>query len=77
MKPTATGSHQRIRFEKIGVTPPQHCILHATLVTYDLSTGILTALFDAQPEGAAPVGFTPQADGTYLDDSGRAWKLIN
>ena len=49
MQTTATGSHQRVRFEKINVTPPQHCVLHATVIAYDFDTGILLASFDVQP----------------------------
>jgi hypothetical protein len=74
---TATGSHQRVRLEKIVVAPPQPCILHATITAYDFNTGVFSASFDAQPIGAPPIEFVPQMDGTYIDNAGRSWKLIN
>lgn len=77
MKPTATGSHQRVRFQKMGTTPPQHCILHGTITAYDFDSGILSAVFDVQPAAAEALTFTPQAGGSYLDNLGRSWDLIN
>jgi len=77
MPPTATGSHQRVRFQKLNATPPQHCVLHATVTEYDFESGVLSALFDAQPAGAAAFTFTPQADGSYIDNLGQSWNLIN
>jgi hypothetical protein len=74
---SATGSHQRMRFEQIAVTPPHNCVLHATCTGYDFTTGVITALFDVQLSGQEPLVFTPQADGTYQDQLKRAWKLIN
>lgn len=77
MQTSATGSHQRVRFEKINVTPPQNCVLHATVTGYDFDKGVITALFDAQIAGSAAFVFAPQANGTYKDQAGRNWKLIN
>jgi len=77
MNPTPTGSHQRLRFEKMNVTPPQNCVLHATCIGYDFDSGKIVAVFDVQEMTHAPFLFTPQADGSYQDQAGRSWKLIN
>lgn len=77
MHPTATGSHQRLRFERFGVTPPHNVVLHATCTAYDFETGVITAQFDVQAAGAKPFIFVPQKDGTYNDQTGNSWKLIN
>lgn len=74
---TATGSHQRMRFHNTTIGSPS---LHATVIGFDFTTGVITVLFDVQPTGAAPFVMTPVDTGgtlMYTDQTGASWQAVN
>jgi hypothetical protein len=71
MKPTATGSNTRIHLQR----PGQPVAIHATLVTYDPTTGNFTALLDTQEAGAEPIPYTFVDAQTVTDPQGLTWNV--
>ena len=67
--PSASGAHTRIRLSRLGIE------IHATLASFDRTTGGFTAFLDTDPAGSSTETFTAGSTG-YTDSQGFVWKVI-
>lgn len=49
---------------------------HGDVKSYDPDSGVLVVHFDFQESTHPPYSMTPEGDGKYSDQDGRAWALV-
>jgi len=71
--PSASGAHTRIQLKRPGFV----IVIHATLASFDPTTGDFTAWLDTDPQGASAGLYIVVPGGPlYADSNGLTWEVV-
>ena len=71
--PSASGAHTRIQLKRLQFP----IVIHATIATFDATSGDFTAWLDIQPQGTAAEIFSlTELGNRYVDSNGLTWEVV-